>query len=118
MQVFIIIFIHSLGRFAAMQVFIIIFIHSLGRFAASQVFIMIFIHNKIPPLVLYFYFIIFNIYNIFFLINKDINILDIFIIFMPQVFIMIFIQFLCRYTSLYNHFYSFFMPLRGSASFL
>jgi len=35
---------------------------------------MIFIHNKIPPLVLYFYFIIYNLYNIFFLINKDINI--------------------------------------------
>jgi len=52
---------------------------------SANFYIMIFIHTKIPPLVLYF--IIYNLYNIFFLINKDINILDIFIIFMPQVFI-------------------------------
>jgi hypothetical protein len=103
--------------------FIKIFIHSLCRFAALHVFIMIFIHNKIPPLVLYF--IIYNLYNIFFLINKDINIFIYYIFLENQIYKRYYINLYVKLfmplrgsASFYNDFYSICMPLRGSASFL
>jgi hypothetical protein len=92
---------------------------------SASCFIKIFIHNKIPTLVLYFYFIIYNLYNIFFLINKDINIFIYYIFLEDQIYKRYYINLYVKlfmplrgYASLYNDFYSIFMPLRGSASFL
>ena len=91
---------------------------------SASCFIKIFIHNKIPPLVLYFYFIIFNIYNIFFLINKDIIRFIYYIFLEDQIYKRYYINLYVKlfmplrgYASLYNDFYSIFWPLRGSASF-